>query len=483
MEKLKINKKVLEQTHVVQLTNDIIVPDIKPDIINIIATNGIPYIYKEEIEKNRIKVEGCMDVYIVYLSVDGDTRSIQTTLNFKDFLENDYIKENSIIKWNLEIDTLNVKILNERKFTFNANLAIKYLVSEIQSVEIKDDFINDIPKLQIQEEKIKLKSLIGINTAKDYIKEDITIENLDEIAEILKVNVEINNFENKISYNKLLAKAEFNIDFVYITEDGRLGNVKNTFPVMSFVEFENIKEEDIVELDYIIKNMLIKLNNRDKHSITVQVDFDILCTAYEEKTVNILKDAYSLTNDLELSFETLKLEENEEKEYIEVLENVKVDDIKRVVSVDKRKIVILKQDKYNIEGEICLGLYYETIDKLGLSFKEIKIPFVTKFKEACWFEINSIDVSLTNENVNFIIKLLIKYSLKNNSQINIIDNIKIKDTNESEDYSVIVYSVKKNDTIWKIAKEFKITTETLKKINDLNDNDNINLGDKLYILK
>ena len=294
MEKLKINKKVLEQTHIVQLTNDIIVPDIKPDIINVIASNGIPYIYKEEIENNKLKIEGSMDAYVIYLSVDGDTRSIQTTLNFKDMLENNEIQEDSIVKWKLKVDSLNVKVLNERKFTVNATISVKYQIFKVQNIEIKDDFCNEIPKLQVKEEQINIKSLVGINTGKASVKEEINVQNLDEIAEILKVNIETINFENKISYNKLLAKAEFNIEFLYITEDGRLGSEKNTFPVMSFVEIENIEEENIVELDYIIKNMIIKLNNRDKHSITVQVDFDIHCEVYEEKKVNILKDAYSL---------------------------------------------------------------------------------------------------------------------------------------------------------------------------------------------
>ena len=85
MEKININKRVVNKTNTFQVINDIIVPDIKPDIINIIATNGIPYIYKPDCENGRIKMDGSVDCYIVYLSVDGDTRSIQTTFSFSIF--------------------------------------------------------------------------------------------------------------------------------------------------------------------------------------------------------------------------------------------------------------------------------------------------------------------------------------------------------------------------------------------------------------
>ena len=39
--RIKINKKIVEKTKVVEVNGDIIVPDIKPDIVNIINTNGM----------------------------------------------------------------------------------------------------------------------------------------------------------------------------------------------------------------------------------------------------------------------------------------------------------------------------------------------------------------------------------------------------------------------------------------------------------
>ena len=486
MEKLKINKKVVEQTKTIHVTNDIIVPDIKPDIISIVTTNGVPYIYKQENEKNRVKVDGNIDSYIVYLSVDGDTRSIQTTLNFNDILENNDIKENSYVRYKIELETLNARVLNERKITLSATISINYTISEIQEIEIKDDFLRDIPELQKQEESLKIKSLVGINTAKASIKEDINIDNLDEIAEILKVDVEITKSEEKISYNKVLAKVEFNIDIVYMTEDSRIGNVKNMFPIMSFVDIENIKEEDITVFEYNIKNMLIKLNNKDNHSITIQIDFEIYCEVYEEKEMVILKDAYSLIKDLDILYKALDVEENKaEEDYIEIVDSVKIEDIKRIVSVEKRKISILKKDRFNIEGEVNLVLYYETTDRLGLSCKEIKLPFVTKSKiqENCIFELNNIEMNLNNENVNFSIKILIRSNFNTNNSINVIDDIKVKNDIACDDYGVVVYVVKKNDTIWKIGKTFKVTVDSLKKVNDIEDVQKINPGDKLYILK
>ena len=40
--------------------------------------------------------------------------------------------------------------------------------------------------------------------------------------------------------------------------------------------------------------------------------------------------------------------------------------------------------------------------------------------------------------------------------INIVQDVKKKDLLQSNDYSMIVYSVKKEDTLWNIAKKFRV---------------------------
>ena len=53
-----INKRVLSETKTIEVTGDIIVPDIKPDIVSIINTNGIGYVYKEDLNTGRVRLDG-----------------------------------------------------------------------------------------------------------------------------------------------------------------------------------------------------------------------------------------------------------------------------------------------------------------------------------------------------------------------------------------------------------------------------------------
>ena len=137
----------------------------------------------------------------------------------------------------------------------------------------------------------------------------------------------------------------------------------------------------------------------------------------------------------------------------------------------------------NIEGEIILGLYYETIDKIGLNYKEIKIPFIEKNKKGNLFEFDNVSYNIINENVNLVIKISYLSLKEDNKEVECVEDIKIKENKDNNDFSMIVYSVKRNDTLWKIAKEFKVTIENLKQINNIDQDEKIILGDKLYILK
>lgn len=484
MEKININRKVVTKTNTFQITSDVIVPDIKPDIVNIITVNGIAYIYKQEIENGRAKLDGNIDSFIIYLSGDGDTRSIQTTLSFNNILEDSKINEKSLLKSNIKISNIESKVLNERKISVTATVSAEYIVSEVQEIGISDEFLNNIPLLQKQERELNIKSLVGCNISKTTLKEDVNIEN--EIAEVLKVDINIVNGEEKISYNKVLTKGEAVITIIYLSEDGRVNVAKANFPIMSFVDIDNVVEGNFCKTTYSIRNMLFKLNNRESHSVTFQIDFEIFCEVFENKNISVISDLYSLSNDIEIFYKNICFENTSEDDLaFEIDEKLKFEDIKNILSVENNGIRVIKNDDYNIEGEINLKIYYEVTNKSGLSVREAKIPFIakTKSQSSVKFEIINISSSVNNDEVRLNIKVNMFTVENTSSSIDFIENVNVLKPNENNDYNVIVYLVKKNDDLWHIAKKFKVTTESIVKVNNLENPDLIYPGDKLYILK
>lgn len=62
-----------------------------------------------------------------------------------------------------------------------------------------------------------------------------------------------------------------------------------------------------------------------------------------------------------------------------------------------------------------------------------------------------------------------------------INNITEETVDDMEDYSVIIYVVKPNDTLWKIAKKYGSTIDDIVRVNGIERPEKINVGEKIYI--
>ena len=83
-ESVCINKLVGQKKDEIAVEGDVIVNDIKPDVLSIISTSGIPCVYKKEVMDGKIKLEGSISTYVIYLSdnEENQVRSLNTALDF-----------------------------------------------------------------------------------------------------------------------------------------------------------------------------------------------------------------------------------------------------------------------------------------------------------------------------------------------------------------------------------------------------------------
>ncbi len=83
-ENVCINQIVGQKKDEIIVEGDVIVNDIKPDVLNIVSTSGIPCVYKKEVMDGKVRLDGSINTYIIYLadSDDSTVRSLNTVLDF-----------------------------------------------------------------------------------------------------------------------------------------------------------------------------------------------------------------------------------------------------------------------------------------------------------------------------------------------------------------------------------------------------------------
>ena len=492
-----VNHIIGQKTENFVVEGDSIIPDIKPDIIGQISTSGTVCIYKKELTEGKIRLDGGIDTYVMYLA-DGDkssVRSVNVNLDFTQIIEMENVSSGMNLETNAKLKNIECKIINGRKINLKAFLEIDVKVTSTEELDI----INEVNSsgIQMLNENININSFIGGGSVKAYAKDTIVIDSIDNLAEIMKTDFNILNKDVKISYNKVLAKADLNLRIMYLTDDNRINSIESTIPIMGFVDIENVSEDNLCDTKYEIKNVILKPNNVEEHSIYVEVEVEISCGAYKTQDINIIQDLYSPTSNILFTKKQVqilqKIESTQntcnirEKQIIPEIGSNKIYDVALNVEILKQTLL---NDRILFEGELNLNYIFDSGNN-SVDTKKTKIPFSFNLDFDGINQISNIETNIEIGMQNFVITedgsidvkvdILFNVTLIKNAMINVIDDINESENRDIESHSLVIYYVKNGDTLWNIAKRFRSTVDEIARINGIENVDRLNVGEQLFI--
>lgn len=495
-ENICINHIINQKKEAFIVKGDCIIPDIKPDILKEINTSGIVCIYKKEILENKVKIDGNINTYTIYLADDenNSVRSINFNLDFSQLITVDRAMPDMDAKIDVKLKNIECKILNERKITITAFLEADIQVISNENVDIIDDV--KVEDIQTLEDNLKISSKIGSGSVRAYAKDTLIIDTIDNLAEIMKIEANIINKDIKLSYNKVLAKADLETKILYLTDDNRINSIEGKIPIMGFIDMSDISEENICETNYEIKNIVIKPNAVEEHSIYVEAEIEITCEVYKQKEIKVIQDMYSPKTNISFTKKQLQVVENKESvrnicniresQLIPEINGNKIYDTSVNIEMEKQTIL---NDKVLYEGELEITYIFNTNN--GLESKRTSIPFsfeqgfqgVNKqstIETKAEIENQEFIVS-SDENIDVKIDILFTTYLIKSANINVIDDINEEENKNQATSSLVIYFVKSDDTLWKIAKKFNSTVNEIEKVNEIQNENELEYGKQIFI--
>ena len=152
-ETICVNQIIGQKTDNLLVEGDIIVPDIKPDILDTINVNGNICIYKKDALDGKVRIDGSINIYIIYLADNeaGEIRGLNTSLDFTQVIDFDQSKTGCSIDDNFNIKTIECKILNGRKINIKAMLDTNIKLYSNENIDIVKE-VNNVENIQKQEE-------------------------------------------------------------------------------------------------------------------------------------------------------------------------------------------------------------------------------------------------------------------------------------------------------------------------------------------
>ncbi|MBR5227674.1 MAG: DUF3794 domain-containing protein [Clostridia bacterium] len=500
-EELTLNKFISRDKFSTWIEQDVLVPDIKPDVMKIIRVEAIPFIENSEITDGTIKVSGTITYYILYRSMDGGAIT-GITMEYP-FVQN---INTSLAKSNMQFDVDAVakntiySIPNERKILLKTEILFKFSVMDTVVVPIAIGF--DVGKdIEYKTKEELFNNVISTKKETIAVNEEVIIpDDIGPINDIIKVGTTIKNTDYKVSYNKILVKGELQLQILYLKgeQTNAVGTYNLTIPFAGMIEFDNIADNYKFDIKYSLQNLQIILNGEENGTLTVDGAILARGVMYEERSIIHIADFYSTNKDLIYDYADIAVIKNKTKldKDITIKERIgQLEEGSQILQyqIDTNSLItMVSGGNLYISGNVKIPVVYQNSITGMVDSKTFEVPVENSFtigkdigesNVVVSLEVFKDDIYLSSGNVEANIILRANIEIENVGNITTIQEVSEQEIDVNNFESMYIYIVKKGDTLWDIAKKYKTTVSKIANVNNINDESNIQIGQKLLLIR
>lgn len=509
-EPLKIIQAVGEGTLQFSVQGDVIIPDIKPDIIRVLYIDSDIVIDNEEALQDRVREEGTVNFRIIYFCSDENrpVRSLNASLPFKEPVDLAGAKTGMEVSSYGSVLNTEFEILNERKIMVKAVAQINVRTDEVIEASVITDVsgIDDIQKLR---DNIRLCAYIGEETEKCTVREEIELDaEKPPVFEILKTDVRAIK-DVKLSDDKIIVSGELAVSTLYTADDeeGAIQTAESEISFNRFIDIMGLHEDAFCDVDIAVKDVQVRIADNeegDPRILDYEIEMVINGRGFEWKEINIVSDAYSPLYGMDMEGNELAVtqpasqadEDLIVKDTFKFSESGEVDRIYTVLCTPEISGIKTAEDKAIIEGAVNVWVLYEPMEGSSLMAYKHEIPYQSTIEvkgarpgmtARAEIKVEYCDYTMLSGG-EVEVRVVLKVSAKayDTSNFTIITNMGQKqlDIKEIESQpSITMYYVKTGDSLWKIGKKFNTTIEELLELNEMVSPDSLSPGQQIIIQK
>lgn len=491
-ETVKVSEILCSEYSKQTVENDIIVPDINPDVLKILRVSAKAFITQKSIQQDRAYVQGVIRLNLLYLPEDdlcGKIKSINTSLDFSHFIETPGAKPGMLLCAEAECENVTSDLINSRKLNVSCTVGINIKITSQSEIEVSTGTEDD------DSIEMKLRGLKILNSAVDCDREILISEKLDipsgkpPLCEILKIEADPTSCEIKPLDGKAAVRGELKIPLLYSCEtdggeDTSIEFLEFTLPFTDVVEASGLKEGMDIETDCAAKNINYRIEpgeGGDATCINVEITLCITIKAGEMFEIFALEDIFGTKSNLIPKKNAYTIERFLDNGYIQIpqKELLEVPDylpgIKRVCDISATPTVTdisVSDGTIIVKGTINTNMLYITHSSdLPVAGTDSDYEFSHSFNMPCICENAVCEAKVVCDHLSYTLsgervvelRLITALSVKCMSadKTELVDSIEESDEPLDALPEVILYFVQPGDTLWNIAKHFRTSPEKI----------------------
>lgn len=487
------------------------VPDSHLDIERLVLVKGNVVIDETQAMVDRFQVKGTLNYQILYCADKEDSvfDSLEGKVPFVEYVNADGTKETDYIEVHAGLNDLTVTMLHSRKISLKALIGLDYQVKENEKFPAITD-IEDMDGANLLKGTYSMMNLRLQKQENLLVEEQVEIPaNKPNIYQVIWKSMSVTGVQLKPMDGSLVVTGNLCIFLIYTAEEEGM-------PLQYFtleVPFEKQTEEEEA-LEDMISGSVICLNqyhitvapdeNGEDRLIDIAAEFTAEIKLYGMEEMNLLRDAYSMEVEMNPKWRNFTMQHL-------LLRNCAKTKITDTVMMQGQQSVL---QICNVEGSVSIdetarsakGILVEGVVGTQITYlnKEqngaiasgtFDIPFsyeieVPGMREDVTYSIvpsiDQITAMMLNENqIEIKAEVSLEVLAFTNERARAVLDMEFSPVNMERKKAmpgVIGYIVKKDDTLWGIAKNYYTTVDRIKQMNG-KDSDVVTEGERLVILK
>lgn len=497
----------------ITLDNDFNVPDNKPDMEKLIVDNGDVQVQNIKIMRDKLMIKGVLTWHLLYL------RDLQTCmldhlegeLPFEEVVNMDGLTEDARVRVDWEMEDLRMTMVHSRKVSVRSILNFKVMASCIEEIPVVTDIAEDDPAVCIRKEGRNVSRIAVRKKDTVRIREEMNLPgNKANILKILWGEVQVQHLDVKLQDEKILLRGDGAVFILYSgeKEENPFEYAEADLPWHTEVPCSGLKEDMIanVRIHKISQSVEMKTDrDGEMRIIAVEIVLDLDLEAYEERTIQMVSDIYSLNRSLMPVYKEAELDhvlirnQSECKLYEKVAMSKEQASVLQIchpwaeVKLDRLEMT---ENGLRAEGVVDIRVLYVNVDDhLPLDITGSMVPFscmieTGKLPGGIRFEvqpyIDQLGAVMTDSDAAEVkITVRLDTIVYEKQKMHVMTDIQESEADDSYMESLpnmIGYVVQKGDDLFGLGKKFCTTREAIMAVNGL-EKEEIAEGDRLLIMK
>jgi hypothetical protein len=510
-EAVRLNQPIGEDTIQTIVENDIIVPDVKPDIIRILLLDGDSWIDSAEAASDKILISGTVRYKILYVSDDSEQpiKSINSATGFQYSMDIPETRQGMQCRVKCDIEHMEYDVINSRKVNVKAILNLCGKTMDQTERQITQDF-EGLEEIQVLRNTISVNSYIGNSESGCTVGDILEIPaGKPTILEILRSDAKITAKDFKVTEDRIVAVGELYISTLYIADDEMrsIQFMEHQIPFSESIDLAGVDERSYCDIEYDLGEVICEAledSDGELRQLRCEAMLNIYAECFEKKEVELVEDAYSPYSRVSIEKEELKLQElvTENESQITVREAIEIDenspDISELFNLLGKLSLSggeIADDRITVEGVVISNILYLADNEEEPVFCVSRdIPFrhsldVKGVKDGMGLDVEmdiehcSYNIISTKEiEVRFVIGLKTRVGRQITVPVVVKATEQPHDENRLEQQpSVTIYFARQDDTLWTIAKKYSTTVDELIMNNELEGISELKGGEQLII--